>query len=67
MTYTAVYKDPYDRDGVSEEGTVVTNTINLHISSNTELTDEQVRDVLRRHLRERFHIIEIKEEKIRIE
>jgi hypothetical protein len=67
MTYTASYQDPWDRDGTTEEGTVVTYTITLHIGSNMELTDEQVREILRRHLRERFKITEIKEEKIRIE
>ncbi len=67
MIYTAIYKDPWDDDGTSEEGTVVTHTINLHISSNVALTDERVREVFRRHLRERFHITDIKEDKIRIE
>jgi hypothetical protein len=67
MNHIASYQDPWDRDGISEEGTVVTHTITLRIGSNMALTDEQVREVLRRHLRERFKIMDIKEQKIRIE
>jgi hypothetical protein len=67
MTYTAIYQDPWDQDGKTEEGTVVTHTVNLRISSNMALTDEQVREILRRHLRERFKLTDINEDKIRIE
>jgi hypothetical protein len=67
MNYTAIYEDPFDQDGTSEGGTRITHEIRLLISSNTSMNDEAVKQVLRRHLSERFKIAEIKEEKIRIE
>jgi hypothetical protein len=67
MTYTANYEDPWNRDRKHEGDPIVTHTIKLHISSNTRLEDEQVREVLRRHLRERFKITDIDESKISIE
>ena len=67
MNYMASYQDPWDRDCISEEGTVSTLTIKLKISSSTALTDEQVRESFRRHLKERFKITEIDEQKIQIE
>ena len=63
MTYTANYEDPWNRDGAP----IVTSTIKLRISSNTALDDEQVRETLRQHLRERFKITDIDESKISIE
>lgn len=67
MNYIAIYKDPYDQDGTSKDGTRITHEIRLHISSNTDLTEEQVKEMLRRHLSERFKIREIKKERIRVE
>ena len=67
MTYTANYEDPWNRDGKREGEPTVTYTIKLHISSNTALDDEQVRETLRQHLRERFKITDIDESKISIE
>jgi hypothetical protein len=44
-----------------------THAIKLKISSNLNMGDEQVKQVLRRYLSERLEIAEVKEEKIRIE
>ena len=67
MNYTAIYDDPFDQDGTSESGIHVTNEIRLRISSNASMSDEEVKQVLRRHLSGRFKIAKINEEKIRIE
>jgi hypothetical protein len=67
MNYTAIYEDPFNTDGTSEDGTRVTHAIKLQISSNLIMGDEEVKQVLRRYLSEKFKIAEAKEEKIRIE
>jgi hypothetical protein len=67
MNYTATYQDPWNRNGISKEGTVVTYTVKLLIASNTALTDEQARETLRHYLRERLKLTDIDEQKIRIE
>ena len=67
MTYTANYEDPWNRDGKREGDPIVTHTIKLHISSNTALDHEQLKETLRQHLRERFKITDIDESKISIE
>ena len=67
MTYNAIYENPWNRDGISEEGTICKTSVNLHVSTNIPFTDEQVREVLRQHLRERFKITDIDEDKIHIE
>jgi hypothetical protein len=67
MNYTAIYEDPWGENGTSEEGTRVTYTVKLHVSSNIEMDQERVKQVLRRYLSDRLKITDIKEEKIRIE
>ena len=67
MNYTAIYEDPFNTDGTSEDGTRVTHAIKLQISSNLNMGAEEVKQVLRRYLSERLKIAEVKEEKIRIE
>ena len=67
MNYTAIYEDPFNEDGTSEDGASVTHAIKLQNSSNLNMGDEEVKQVLRRYLSERFKIAEVKEEKIRIE
>lgn len=67
MNYTAIYEDPFDQDGTTADGTRVTHEIRLHIGSNVPLSEEKVKQTLRRHLSERFKIGNIGEEKIRIE
>jgi hypothetical protein len=67
MNYTAIYEDSWDQNGTSEDGTRVTHEVRLGISSNDNLSIEQIKETLRCYLTERLKIGEIKEEKIRIE
>ncbi len=65
MTYIAIYEDPFNDDGITEGGTRVSHAIRLQISSNVDLDDEAAKKILRRHLLDKFHIADVKEEKIR--
>ena len=67
MTHVAKYKNPWNRDGVNEAGTLVTFTIQLQIGSNIRLTDAQVRETMRRYLREDFKLTDIREENLFVE
>lgn len=67
MAYIAIYEDPWDQDGTSENGTHVTHVVKLQVGSNISLSDEEVKKQLRRYLTERLRVANIKEEKIRIE
>ncbi len=67
MPYTAIYEDPWDSDGTTEEGTRVTHTVKLQVGANSPMDAEQVKQVLRRYLSERLNITDIKDDKIRIE
>jgi hypothetical protein len=53
--------------GNAKETPLLRTRVKLHISSNTALDDEQVREILRQHLRERFKITDIDESKISTE
>jgi hypothetical protein len=67
MNYIAIYEDPFDENGTSAEGIAVTCTVTLKVNTNTAMSEEAVKQVLRSYLTERWHTGEIKEEKIRIE
>jgi hypothetical protein len=46
---------------------VATHAVKLQIGSNLNMSDEEVKQVLRCYLSERLKIAEVKEEKMRIE